>query len=380
MIRKFLSLITIAMLGGCTTMTEQFSSFDNLDAYIGQKIMVGFKGTTPQDPEVQQLSALIQSGKVGGIIFFAYNIKSPHQIRKLTQHFLSLKTPTPIMLAIDQEGGKVQRLSAKNGFEDFDSAKQVTAKNNGAQVYAHMAKVVKDAGFNVALGPVVDLESNDAGVMNPVIGKLERSYSADPNIVVRQSVQFVKAMHQRGILTALKHFPGHGLASGDTHAGLVNVTATFKQAELQPYYDLVANYPECVDMIMTAHVMHKKYDTLCPATLSPEILGTLLRKRGYDGVIISDCLYMGAITQNFNFDTIIKQATLAGVDIMIFSRNNAASINNQASTQQQSLTDFVNAVHHTLRNQISQQQMPVVLIASSYQRITKLKNMLKKVG
>lgn len=341
---------------------------------IGQMIMVGFKGTSPSDPEVQELKRQSEEGLIGGIIFFAYNLDNPKQVEKLTHSFKQAHTPHPLLLAIDQEGGKVQRLRKKNGFTDFLSAKEVTQQfpDSSTAYYAEMAKMVQDVGFNMVLGPVVDLEYNPKDQKpSPVIGALGRSYDADPQVVSRYASSFITAFHQHGILTALKHFPGHGYAQKDSHNGMVDVTLTHSSLELEPFYQLINSGQ--TDAIMTAHLVNRTYDRLHPATLSRKTLKPLLRDKGYKGVIISDCLHMGAIQDHYAFKEVIIRAINAGVDILLFSNNKGSNINTSSTEGRVPSPQLVEQIIGVIEQAVADGQISARQIQESYRRIVKMK-------
>jgi beta-N-acetylhexosaminidase len=288
-------------------------------------------------------------------------------------------------LAVDQEGGKVQRLNAKNGFKDYKSAKDVAktfAPKQAFSHYADMAKTTADAGFNVVFGPVVDLDHNptldsETAPVNPVIGGLERAYSADPKVIVTYARQFIEAHHQHGILTSLKHFPGHGLAPSDTHIDLTDVTNTYEaDLELAPYEALAAN--GLIDMVMTAHVMMRNLDDNHPATLSPTILKELLRESNhpYDGVVISDDLFMGAIQKNYSFEEIVLLAVEAHVDILLFSINTAAQKGINAENQKPVDANLLDKVIDIIEGAIQSGRLTQERINKSYERIIKMKSAL----
>lgn len=303
---------------------------------IGSKLVVGFKGTRPQDPEVQDIAKLAEEGKIGGLIFFAYNIQNPQQVKELTTFFKSLQTPRPLLLAIDQEGGKVQRLKPANGFSQFPSAKEIGEMDpdEAFKAYQAMAQELQDAGFNLVLGPVVDLAydlDDPEKTVSPAIGKYDRSYGADPETVIRCGAMFIKAMHEKGILTALKHFPGHGLAQKDSHKGFVDITQSHKDRELEPFFALQNQ----ADMVMTAHLTHQGWDKNYPFTLSQKSIKDQFRHQGKDSnvkeqngkLLISDCLNMGAIAQNYSLYDAVRLALRANVDMVIISNNDGAEIN-----------------------------------------------------
>jgi beta-N-acetylhexosaminidase len=155
---------------------------------------------------------------------------------------------------------------------------------------------------------------------NPVIAAYERSFSADPDIVTEHALEFTKAHHEQGVLCTLKHFPGHGSSTGDSHRGLVDITDTWSRTELEPYRNIIEAGQ--ADAIMTAHVFNANLDPERPATLSkPTITGILREALDYDGVVISDDMQMGAIAQYYGLEAAIQAAIEAGVDILAFANN-----------------------------------------------------------
>jgi beta-N-acetylhexosaminidase len=168
------------------------------------------------------------------------------------------------------------------------------------------------AGVNLGLAPVVDLDRNPD---NPIIGALGRSFSADPEVVVRQASAFIEGLHAQGIAAAIKHFPGHGSSTGDTHLGVVDVSSTWDAVELEPFGALArAGLP---DAVLTAHVFNANLDADYPATLSRRTITGILRDRlSWDGVVISDDLQMGAIRAEFGYADAVRLAIDAGVDVL----------------------------------------------------------------
>lgn len=361
--------------------TSPSSKIISLRQQIGQMIMVGFEGVGPQDPEVQAIAGFIEKGLVGGVILFGYNIKNPTQVKRLTGFLKSIPAPLPLLIAVDQEGGKVQRLNSKNGFLDFLSAQKVSktfSPQEAIAYYERMAKMVKEADFNTVFGPVVDLENlNGTGPMNPVIGKLERSFSSNPSKVADYGASFIKAHHRYGLLTSLKHFPGHGLAGSDSHIDLVDITKTFDPQELKPYSLLFER--GLADMVMVGHLMMQQFDTHYPATLSPIITKKLLREKGYQGVVITDDLFMGAIQKNFEFKDIILAAVEADMDILLFSLNKAAQkgVNEEDLKKKQKATeDLIPKIIEVIEDGIESGRFPVGRLEASYKRIQGLKSRL----
>jgi beta-N-acetylhexosaminidase len=263
----------------------------------------------------------IDAGAVGGVVLYKYNIKSPIELKQLTENLLKINPE--LLIAVDQEGGLVQRLSEKAGFISTASAQYIadhSTPEEAGEIYNRMARELHDYHINVNFAPVVDLNNPDS--LCPVIGKLERSFGDNVAKVTSYAEKFIDAHHANAVLTAVKHFPGHGYALKDSHLGMTDVTGQAKDIELEPYYELMKH--DKIDMVMTAHVINKKLDEHHPATLSPLILKTLLRDHGYQGVIVSDDLFMGAIIQHYGFEESIVLAVNAGCDLLIFSDNIAA--------------------------------------------------------
>lgn len=297
---------------------------------LGQKLMVGFWGTKPGDEEVEKICQYLQNGLIGGVIFFGYNIVSPEQTRKLTQHFRDAAT-SPIWIAVDQEGGRVQRLKAKQGFTDYRCPYQVAESMSPAEAYTYyreLAGELAEIGFNLNLGCVLDMHSlpGEKSSTSPVIGQLYRSFGSDPNTIVAYASSFVYAHKDKGVTVCLKHYPGHGLAKKDSHKGMVDITQTHLSIEREPFRRMIQK--GLADMIMSAHLMYRKLDDVYPVSLSEKILKKWLREEdGFKELVITDDLHMGAIGQHFDIATVIIQALNAGNDILIFSNNKTAAQN-----------------------------------------------------
>lgn len=294
----------------------------SLEEMAGQMIMVGFQGSSVTNAEVKALQSLVEGGRVGGLMYLRTNVQSLDAVKMMNAAFVS-RAKVPPFIALDQEGGFIERLTNKVGFKEIPAAADV-AKGmdvNAAEVlYENLARRVADLGFNTNFGPVVDVNINTS---NPIIAKYKRAYSSDPSVVARYGGAFVAGHRRAGVVTALKHFPGHGSSTADSHEGFVDITSVFKDAvELDPYDQLVRD--GVVDMVMVGHLYHSDYvgDAVSglPASLSPGwITGVLRQELGFDGVVISDDMEMSAIRAHFGFEEAIVQAVHAGVDILLFS-------------------------------------------------------------
>ncbi len=293
----------------------------SLDAKIGQMLLVGFRGRviTEETPIVQD----IREHHIGSVVLFEYNIEksslAARQIKALTTALQEI-SDLPLFVTIDQEGGVVNRLSDAYGFPPTVSAAFLGFINDSEQTYGYArstAETLADLGINLNLAPVVDLNTDPA---NPIIGRFERSFSADPSMVVRHASTFVQAHHDHNVLCTLKHFPGHGSSRQDSHSGFVDVTETWSEEELKPYQTLIDDGK--ADVIMTAHIYNAHLDAEMPATLSrPTITGILRERLGFNGVVMSDDMSMRAITNHYSLEEAVQRAVLAGVDIVALGNN-----------------------------------------------------------
>lgn len=355
-----------------------------LDQKVGQMVMMGVDGTTADAPGVREAIEQVRAGQLGGIILYRYNVTGPAQVRALNQALSQANPlPYPLLIALDQEGGLVQRLRASNGFFDTPSHEDVAAQQSPGQAgetWLRMARMVADAGFNFNFGPVVDLrgDPDDPGhvAVSPVIGQLERAFSDDPATVVRYATRFIAAHQEAGVLTALKHWPGHGLATGDTHLGLVATTATARPVEQQPFQQLIA--AGLADAVMTAHLVNRAVDPDWPVTLSKRFIGPLLRARdGFDGVVVTDDLHMGAIQEQHGPREAVVRAILAGNDILVFSNNPAAAANIPGF---QPRYDLGHHVAGLVREAIARGELTPGHIDAAWQRISALRRRLPAGG
>ncbi|MBK6866961.1 MAG: twin-arginine translocation signal domain-containing protein [Burkholderiales bacterium] len=299
---------------------------------IGQMVMIGVIGASVDAPAVQQALAQIATGQLGGVILYGRNVTGPTQVQALNDA-LAAAAPIelPLLIALDQEGGRVQRLRASNGFADTPAAEAVAAQQTLQQArdtYRVMARMVAQAGFNFNFGPVVDLRGDPGDPehrpVSPVIGKLQRAFSDDPATVVAYATQFVEAHREAGVATALKHYPGHGLATGDTHLGLVDVTLSAQPIEQWPFQEMVRR--GMADAVMSAHLLNRRVDPHWPVTLSEHYVEPQLRRRdGFAGVMVTDDLHMGAIQKYHSLRDTVVRSILAGNDLLILSNNPLAA-------------------------------------------------------
>ena len=368
---SLLTLLLFFLLQGCSVSGEiAESDSPSLDVKIGQMLMVGFRGLAVD--ENHPIARDIRERHLGGVVLFDFdvpdrspvrNITSPGQLRALTASLQSL-SDIPLFVAVDGEGGQVWRLQERFGFPPTLSARCLGRMNDLSRTYGYaaaMAKTLAEAGINLNLAPVVDLDVNPD---NPVIGKLGRSFSADPETVTENARAFIRAHHDRGILCVLKHFPGHGSSSADSHLGMADVTNTWTPAELIPYRILAGE--GFADAVMTAHVFNARLDRDEPATFSrPVVTGLLRDDLGYDGVVISDDLQMRAVSDRCGFETAVEKAVAAGVDILLVANNSVYD------------EDAVARSVAVMGNLVRQGKVSVSRIDRSFERILRLKSRLK---
>ncbi|WP_316355162.1 glycoside hydrolase family 3 N-terminal domain-containing protein [Devosia sp.] len=292
-----------------------------LEQMAGQMIVVGFQGDDVVDAAVETLRDELAAGRLGGVMLLKINVKSLDAVAAINAAFRAASPALLPFITLDQEGGAVERLTKEVGFKEIPNAAAIAAENSPEQaeaIYAEMASAIADLGFTVNFGPVADVNLNKN---NQIIAKFGRAFSDDPAVVARYDAAFIKAHHAAGLLTALKHFPGHGSSTGDSHEGFVDITQTWQPAELDPYRALMAD--KLVDMVMVGHLYQADYSdagTQTPSSLSPQwITGVLRGDLGYDGVVISDDLEMGAIRDHFTLEQTVTMAVRAGMDVLLFS-------------------------------------------------------------
>jgi len=298
----------------------------DLKRRIGQLFLLGFQGDTviPNHPIWRD----IEEFNLGGVVLFdrllakghdTNNIISVDQLRSLTGSLQSI-TDTPLFICVDQEGGLVCRLNEKRGFPSTIAARKLGQTDNTQFTVAQAritAELLSSLGINFNFAPVVDV---NIYAENPVIGKLDRSFSSDPEKVIRHARAWVAAHGQNNILSCLKHFPGHGSSCHDSHLGFVDITDTWQKCELEPFNQLIEE--GFSDAIMTGHLYHRNMDSDCPATLSSSVITGLLREKlHFDGLVISDDLQMRSITDHYGLVEASCMALAAGCDMIIIGNN-----------------------------------------------------------
>lgn len=343
---------------------------EDLAAKIGQTIMVGFPGQTDGDPGVRAIRTQLQEGTVGGVVLFPDNIRDKAQLTTLIAALRETRTDLPPFIAVDQEGGAVQRLRARKGFGWFPSA-ELVGKNPSLDsqeiaeaIYAEMAAELAELGFNMNLGPVVDVNTNPH---NPVIGARGRSFGSDVDTVAEIAAAFINAHHAANIATVAKHFPGHGSSAVDSHRKLADISNTWQELELEPYRRLAMQ--GLLDAVMIGHLYHPRFSDLedLPTSLSAKTIQALRADDGlaFDGVVVSDDLEMGAIRDAFSPEEAAVRAIKTGTDIVVFSNIERGD------------TEFGVRIHDALKAAVCDGRIGKARIEEAYGRIAGLKDKLK---
>lgn len=336
----------------------------SLDEKIGQMLMIGFSGSDYENKWAKEIVAHVEDNELGGVLLFSRNITSPSQLKRLTSHLKKLKSKQPLFIAIDQEGGAVMRMDKKKGFEDYPSAfnvaKDLTLKQS-KEIYTKMASSLSSHGININFAPVVDLNTNEN---SPIIGAKKRSFSAYEEIVIAYANEFIQAHEQEGVISVLKHFPGHGSSLEDSHKGVTDITKTWKYKELKPYYYFIKH--KKASAVMVGHLYLKSFDKSNPASLSKQITTKLLRDElGYEGVVFSDDMLMGAITDEYGIQESIIKAINAGVDVLVFSSYFTQNSN------------VPRVFHNTVKKALRDGKISQARIDEAYKRILALKQAIR---
>ena len=361
--------------------TSFYAAEPSLRDKIGQMLIFGFQGKAVD--ESSPIARSIDEDNIGGVILFDFNpqsqtfdknIESPDQVKQLNQQLQRLthnankahhRVDLPLLISIDYEGGNVNRLHPRYGFPEIISPKQIAKKSlEDAQASAAlMAKTLRTAGFNLNFFPSLDVDVNPE---NPIIGKRERSFSADPEKVAQYAQVYSQAFGTSKIICTYKHFPGHGSSLTDSHLGFVDVTDTWGEQELTPFLQLLSQPKHC-GMVMVAHIVNRKLDvTGAPATLSYTMITGLLRHDlQFDGVVITDDMQMKAITNYYGLATAVTLSINAGADMLIFG--------NQLVDKFQDSKELIDIIEKkVLSGEISEQR-----INEAYQRIVQMKKSLQ---
>lgn len=328
--RKLLAaLLFLAALIACpfidSLAAEAERAGPGLDQMLGSMLMFGFRGSTlaPGD----EFLKLVSAGHIGGVLLFdrdvtqggTRNIISQDQLKALTKT-LSDASPLPLFIAVDQEGGQVRRLKPQKGFVELPSAQSMGQGNVTAtrELASKAGTEMKSLGINMDMAPVVDVDSNP---FNPAIGRLGRAFGSDPELVIQHALSFGLGLAHAGVIPVLKHFPGQGCATEDSHLGLPDITQCWKpDTDLRPFAEIFrAGWPGAV---MIGHLLHRGFDESLATSLSKKLVTGLLRNGlGWQGVVLSDDLQMKAIGGDRELRETLWLAIDAGLDILVFGNN-----------------------------------------------------------
>ncbi|MBY0219841.1 glycoside hydrolase family 3 N-terminal domain-containing protein [Paenibacillus illinoisensis] len=343
---------------------DKLISYMTVSEQVGQMLMPDIrqwngKVTTTVN---EGLKSSIHNQDLGGLILFDKNIVDTRQVTTFTHNLQMESGDIPMFLGIDQEGGVIKRIPGGTNLPG-----QMALGATGDSALAEAAGLLtgeelKALGLNINFAPVLDINSNPD---NPIIGM--RSFSSDADLVTRLGLATITGLRQSGVISAVKHFPGHGDTMVDSHLGLPVLTHNRERldsVELKPFQAAIENG---VEMIMTAHIAFPAIDNEqvtslkdgqrvpVPATLSKKVLNGLLREElGYEGIIISDAFTMDGIAEHFGEDQAVERAVNAGVDIILMPQNSAAA-------------------HQTLVNAVKNGTIPIETIHASVERILELK-------
>ncbi len=284
----------------------------------GQCLMIGFEGLQPS----AEVRTLLREQSVGGIILFSRNVADPEQVAGLVQELQAVARGAgqelPLLVGIDQEGGRVARL--RNPWTEWPPLRalgQAGSEDLARGFGAALAEQLAPLGIRLDFAPVMDVATNAA---NPVIG--DRSFGDDPSLVAKLGAAFIRGLQQGGVAASAKHFPGHGDTDVDSHLDLPAVDHTrarLEDVELRPFRAAIAAQ---VATIMTAHVLAREIDDRLPATLSPRLVRDVLRgELGFAGVVVSDDLEMQAIAKRWRSGPAAALALEAGCDLLLVCKS-----------------------------------------------------------
>ena len=289
--------------------TMKTTAFSNKQI-AGQRLMAGFDGTRLND----DLKFIIDQIKAGGIILFARNLETPDQIKNLcdaVQDYARRRGQPPLFIAIDQEGGQVARL--KKPFSQFPGNPHMNHEKDAVQFAEVTAVELKKVGINMDMAPVMDVAPTD---IDSIMAK--RSFGGDPDWVSRLGIKVIEHLQQNSIMAVAKHFPGIGRTVLDSHLDLPVLDDDLAAIE---DFDLIP-FKACIQQgvagMMLSHIFYPHLDDRWPASLSKYIANDLLRKRlGFDGLVLTDDLDMGAITKHYKIRTSVQQILAAEIDLAL---------------------------------------------------------------
>jgi beta-N-acetylhexosaminidase len=287
----------------------QTDTFSN-EQLAGQRLMVGFEGTELNE----DLKFLIGELKVGGVILFSINIEAPDQLRKLCrsiQDYAAACRQPPMFIAVDQEGGQVARL--KEPFTIFPGNPHIKSDKDAVDFAEITAAELHQVGINMNMAPVMDVspEGGDSVMAG-------RTFGGNPSRVARLGVKVIKHLQQNNIMAVAKHFPGIGRTTLDSHLDMPVLHDELSTLELFDLIPFEAGIQNGVSGVMLSHIVYTNLDPAWPASLSPPIASRLLRQQmGFNGLVLTDDLDMGAITRHYDIHSAIQQILAADIDLSL---------------------------------------------------------------
>jgi beta-N-acetylhexosaminidase len=362
--RRAIALAVVLLAAaGQTAFSGSRSSKSMPELDLGSLLLVGFSGTEVSGN--RELEELLCVMRVGGIILFARNIADAEQVARLTRDARDASracSGRALLVATDAEGGQVMRLGPNAGYTPTLSHQDLGSDNDLAMTELEarrIGRMLREAGIGWNLAPVVDVGYNPA---NPVIVRPARSFGAGPVLVTDHARAYIRGMHAEGVLTALKHFPGHGSSFADSHLGFVDVTDTAsRDVEMLPYRTLIAEGR--ADSVMTAHVFNRRLDPRYPATLSRSTIRGLLRTElRFQGVVVSDDLRMGAIEKQWGLVDAVVMALRADLDMLLIGEDRLADGHSAAAK-----------ALGALRAALSDRRLDAKQVAAAIQRVRALR-------
>jgi beta-N-acetylhexosaminidase len=281
---------------------------------IGQMVMVGIEGRYLNE----DMTAWFEEGRIGGVILYGGNIVNAEQtielVNGLKQASGAAGIEPPLFIATDQEGGLVSRLPDESG--EFPAARTI-GETGDPQYALSIGRAIGQAmaalGMNMDFAPVLDIDTNPD---NPVIGN--RAFGTTPEAVIRMGIPVMDGIRTEGVIPVVKHFPGHGDTEEDSHLGLPVVTHDRERLDRVELVPFAAAIEQGADVVMVAHLLMRALDPDVPSSMSPVVIGELLRDElKFDGVAITDDMTMGAVTEHYDIGRASVDALLAGADIVL---------------------------------------------------------------
>jgi beta-N-acetylhexosaminidase len=314
------SLLESALAGSLFASASPTLATEEGELEVGQLMLTGFRGRVVSEEEVDALRRHIERGDVAGVIIQERNVRSPEQLERLIHALQNSALNPPLIVAVDQEGGEVARLRDRNGFLSWMSASELASSELSADevlaYYSARAEELAEVGINLNLAPVVDLNTNP---FNPIIGGKGRSFGRSVDQVLHFSELFVLGHRLAGVKTCLKHFPGHGSSTSDSHEGEADVSATWRPEEIAPFERMVR--AGLADTLMNGHLRHQYLSDggWMPTSLSVRSTEEIRDGLGFQGPIITDDMQMGAITDFVSAVDAGTRAIGAGNSLLVYS-------------------------------------------------------------